>query len=159
MNSILTTNIETITEILDFARNSGVQRIDPAEVLEHLTSQAAPLVSIDAEQVAEYQALGRAAMATPCDFAGCTGFGHEHIVPVSEWTHDADSTFDGGIITVTHSRGSGREHSASIYFEGSGDMTASELRHDADKYEAFPAWLRSMADRLDALASGVQVNR
>jgi hypothetical protein len=31
------------------------------------------------------------------------------------------------------------------------DMTAAELRADADLYEAFPAFLRAQADSLDEL--------
>ena len=101
----------------------------------------------------EIDSLWTAARNTPCKYAECTGDGHEHVLPESDWSHEAvNSSFDGGIVLSSISDRLGT-FTGDISFEGSGEMTAAEFRDAADTYEAFPAWLRSMADRLDALAA------
>lgn len=96
-----------------------------------------------------------AAMATPCAFDGCSGTGHDNASwDPAQWRHEVvDESFDGGIVTADISLFSdGSPLEASIHFDGDGIMTAAEFRAAADDYESFPAWLRSLADRMDALA-------
>ena len=101
----------------------------------------------------ENEKLWTAAQNTPCKYPECTGDGHEYIVPESDWSHEAvNASFDGGIVLGSISDRLGI-FTGDISFEGSGEMTAAEFREAADTYEAFPAWLHTMADRLDALAA------
>jgi len=93
----------------------------------------------------------RIARATPCDFDGCNGVRHEYGTDQSEWSHTVVAEeFDGGIIDVTIT-GTATGFTGDIYFGGNGDMTSDDFRQAATQYEAFPAWLRGHADRLDAL--------
>ncbi|WP_146072855.1 hypothetical protein [Cryobacterium sp. Y62] len=101
----------------------------------------------------EIDSLWTAAQNTPCKYAECTGEGHEYILPESEWSHEAMNTsFDGKIVLGSISDHLGT-FTGYISFEGNGEMTAAEFRDAADTYEAFPEWLRAMADRMDALAA------
>ncbi|TFB46513.1 hypothetical protein [Cryobacterium tagatosivorans] len=102
---------------------------------------------------AENERLAIQARETPCKYIDCTGNGHEFYAPVADWSHEAvNATFDGGIVKASISDCSGR-FEGDIAFEGDGTMTADEFRTAATEYEAFPAWLRSMADRMDALTT------
>lgn len=105
--------------------------------------------------LAEWDRLDEIARNTRCDIDGCTGRDHEDGVAPAEWTHTVvDEKFDNGIIEVSIS-GDASGFIGDICFAGSGEMTAAELRQAADEYEAFPAWLRAHADKLDALNKGV----
>ena len=94
-----------------------------------------------------------AAMATPCTFDGCSGIGHDSSPDPAEWRHEVMAvSFDDGIVQADISAfTNGDPLVGSITFAGDGEMTAAEFRKTADDYEAFPAWLRSLADRMDAL--------
>lgn len=94
----------------------------------------------------------RAAMATPCAFEGCAGIGHDNSPDPAEWRHEVvTEEFDDGIVQADISAfTSGDRVMGAIHFNGDGEMTAAEFRAAADNYEAFPAWLRSLADRMDA---------
>ncbi|TFD25872.1 hypothetical protein [Cryobacterium lyxosi] len=106
----------------------------------------------DASRI-ELERLWTAAQNTPCKYAECTGEGHEHILPESDWSHEAvNDSFDGRTVLGSISDRLGT-FTGDISFEGTGEMTAAEFRAAADTYEAFPAWLRSMADRMDALTA------
>lgn len=97
--------------------------------------------------------VSAAAMATRCTFDGCTGIGHDNSQDPAEWRHEVMAvTFDNDIVQAEISAFSnGDPLEGSISFAGDGVMTAAEFRQAADDYEAFPAWLRSLADRMDAL--------
>ncbi|TFC20064.1 hypothetical protein E3O19_01450 [Cryobacterium algoritolerans] len=97
----------------------------------------------------------QAAMAMPCEFEGCSGVGHDNSPNPAEWRHEVVSeTFDDGIVQADISAfTNGDPVLGAIHFAGDGEMTAAEFRAAADKYEAFPAWLRSLADRMDALSA------
>ena len=93
------------------------------------------------------------AQNTPCGVTGCNGSDHESRIPQAEWIHEVvDENFDGNTIFASLSITKGI---AAGYMDhaGSRDMTADEFRAAADLYESYPAWLRNMADRLDALAA------
>ena len=95
--------------------------------------------------------LQAAARNTPCKYAACDGGGHEYNVPESDWSHEAVSEyFDGRTIFASISIING-EAAGYMEYEATDGMTAAEFRAEADTYEAYPAWLRSMADRMDAL--------
>ena len=92
-----------------------------------------------------------AAESTDCGFPNCSGYGHDGNAPESEWSHNLHSSkFDDGLIAtdvlVRGGTALGEVDLAGYYT----DAPADELRAAADKYEAFPALLRSMADQIDA---------
>ena len=89
---------------------------------------------------------------TPCDIADCNGLQHEAGVPQPEWMHEVTNEgFDGrNVHASVWIAADGKAHGYMDY-EAAGDMTAADFRAEADTYEAFPAWLRSMADRMDVL--------
>lgn len=91
---------------------------------------------------------------TPCEFADCTHRYHDPKEDSSRWRHEIFVAKDfGGVV----------EAAISVYSNGMppvGDicvatdhdlMTAADYRRIADEYEAFPVWLRALADRMDAL--------
>jgi hypothetical protein len=107
------------------------------------------------EKEAEYERAVEAARAFPCGVAGCNGSQHERGVDPSEWMHEVVSTmFDSGAMVASVFTDQGTI-SADLFGAIEGQMTAAEFRVKADEYEAFPAWLRSIADRIDALAGTV----
>ncbi|TFC94038.1 hypothetical protein E3T28_15900 [Cryobacterium sinapicolor] len=91
----------------------------------------------------------------PCEFEGCTRRYHDPLQTRAEWRHEVyvAADFDGGTVEAALSVFSdGRPPVGDIHAGADGDlMTAAEFRKAADNYEAFPAWLRSLADRLDGL--------
>jgi hypothetical protein len=92
-----------------------------------------------------------AAEMTKCDYPKCDGFGHEDCLPEPKWTHNLTAaSFDDGIITgqinVVGGTAEGYVDLAGWY----GEASSAELRTAADKYEAFPEWMRSLADQIDA---------
>ncbi|MDH6237043.1 hypothetical protein [Cryobacterium sp. CG_9.6] len=91
-----------------------------------------------------------AAMAVDCGHDGCDGFSHDALDDPSNWMHSTpDETFDTSTwMMFMHS-----DKSMGFYAcdEGAGELNAAEIRALADKYEAFPEWLRSLAGRLDSL--------
>lgn len=92
-----------------------------------------------------------AAEAAPCGFEGCDGLGHDFVEDPAKWRHEVVAEeWDRGIVQADISVFAGRPPVGSIHFEGDGEMTADEFRQAAEEYEAFPAWLRSLADRMDA---------
>lgn len=104
-----------------------------------------PLSDSDADRaIAEAQ-------NTPCNIANCNGWQHEEGVMPSEWSHEVVSdAFDGGTVSAAAVITKGNV-TGYLDYQACGDMTAADFRAEADTYEAFPAWLRSMADRMDAL--------
>jgi hypothetical protein len=96
------------------------------------------------------QAEERAA-AIDCGFSDCEGNGHESLLPPSEWAHRlGHSSFDPYVDVEFH-KFRAESAIAVLAMHADGEMTAAELRADADLYEAYPAWLRARADELDAL--------
>lgn len=97
---------------------------------------------------------------TPCEFTGCSRVYHDPLVPRTMWRHEVyvPEPFDDGTVDVELSvYTDGRPPIGSIHYGDDADlMTAADYRREADTYEAYPAWLRSMADRLDALDGGTQ---
>ena len=94
---------------------------------------------------------------TKCEFPNCTGDGHEDNVAPSQWLHNlSPDSFDNGLITgdiyIVGGVAMGEVDLAGSYTESPSD----ELRAAADKYEAFPTWLRSLADKIDAHNAAVQ---
>jgi hypothetical protein len=101
---------------------------------------------------AEHDIAAAKAQNTPCGIEGCNGFQHEAALEAADWEHEVVSErFDSGSVKagVFLMRG---EITADISIESSGEMTAAEFRAMADAYEAFPAWLRSIADRMGELS-------
>ncbi|TFC20187.1 hypothetical protein [Cryobacterium sp. MDB2-10] len=94
------------------------------------------------------------AQSTPCGVEGCNGSAHDPCEPDSaKWSHEVvKEEFDGRTVEATI--WSSRDGIVGdIQYEGYGEMTAADFRAEAYKYEAYPAWLRSMADRMDALSA------
>ena len=92
------------------------------------------------------------AQNTPCGIEGCNGWQHEDGVAPSAWTHEVvKEGFDRKNVTASVWIAEDGKANGYIDYEANGDMTAAEFRAEADTYEAFPAWLRSMADRIDTL--------
>jgi hypothetical protein len=107
------------------------------------------------DYLAESNRLQAIAQSTECGYEGCDGTSHVGSDVAEDWQHTVvEDKFNDGSIVATISA---VPNSATRY-EGyldvqwrAGTMTAAELRADADAHEAYPAWLRAMADRLDAL--------
>jgi hypothetical protein len=99
------------------------------------------------------------AMATDCGFPDCEGIGHDAGVQPAEWAHRlGHSSFDKYIDVEFH-KFCDESPIAVLDMHADGEMTAAELRVEADLYEAYPAWLRARADELDAFnASSEEVN-
>lgn len=99
-----------------------------------------------------------AVMAVDCGFPDCEGLGHEVFAQPAEWAHRlGHSSFD--LVDVEFHRFGREAPIALLDMHADGEMTAAELRADADLYEAYPAWLRARADELDALTNNATVNR
>jgi hypothetical protein len=98
-----------------------------------------------------------AAKATDCGFPDCDGGGHEKgLSPTTEWGHRlAHAAFDEAVGVEFYKFGS---ETPIVYLEmeARGEMSAVELRADADLYEAYPAWLRARADELEAFSAAVK---
>jgi hypothetical protein len=91
-----------------------------------------------------------AVMATDCGFPDCEGIGHEVFAPFAEWAHRlGHSAFDGATDIEFHKFGTAAPL-AVLTMETQEEMTATQLRAEADLYEGYPAWLRTRADELDA---------
>ncbi|TFC78148.1 hypothetical protein E3O45_05915 [Cryobacterium sp. TMS1-20-1] len=92
---------------------------------------------------------------TPCEFADCTRRYHDPHDVRTNWRHEVfvAEGFDEDTVQAELSVYSdGRPPIGSIDYMGNGDLqTAADYRREADIFEAFPAWLRSLADRLDRL--------
>ena len=117
------------------------------------TKETILISTVSPTTTSAFEDLDAIARATPCKYADCDGGSHEAVTPPEEWWHEAvTASFDDGIVTasICDMRG---HFEGYIDFEGNGTMTAAEFRTAAIEYEAFPAWLRSMADRLDALST------
>jgi hypothetical protein len=109
-----------------------------------LTANSTPQFDHDA-----YRRAVRAAEATECGISGCDGDGHDDGDP-SDWSHRmGHSEFDGAV-DVEFRKFPGDRTVAVHAMQADGEVTAAELRADADLYEAYPAWLRARADELDA---------
>lgn len=94
------------------------------------------------------------AQNTACGVEGCNGWSHDpNEADSTKWSHEVvKEKFDGSTVEATI--WSSRDGIvADIEYEGYGEMTAADFRAEADNYEAYPAWLRSMADRMDALTA------
>ncbi len=91
------------------------------------------------------------AEATPCVFPECNGDTHDEFEMESRWDHTlTQSEFDNGLIEARATVRAGVV-TADVTLQGFYfDAPSSELREVADRYEAFPAWLRSLADRMDS---------
>jgi hypothetical protein len=93
---------------------------------------------------------------TECGVTGCDGTMHDPAQDQSEWAHRvADEYFDGSSVEVAIWV-EGSTVDASINLRANSTMSADDFRREADIYETYPAWLRSMADRIDALKAGVE---
>ena len=94
---------------------------------------------------------GTAAQLTKCEFPNRAGDGHDEYAPKSDWSHNLHADkFDDGLITA-EVLVIGDAAFAEVYLEGFyTDAPAEELRAAADKYESFPASLRTLADQVDA---------
>lgn len=91
------------------------------------------------------------AQNTLCGVAHCDGSQHESGVSPSAWLHEVVSEkFDGETVSASVTIGNGKIEGFMDY-QANGEMTAADFRTEADNYEAFPAWLRKIADRMDAL--------
>jgi hypothetical protein len=98
-----------------------------------------------------------AARATNCGIPGCEGTGHDVGDP-AEWSHDLSrSSFDTATSVRVIKYGS-ESPVAYLQLAGADEMTAAELRVEADLYEAYPAFLRARADELEALTVNAKVN-
>ena len=93
----------------------------------------------------------RPAEFTECEFPKCSGDGHDENAPKSNWSHNLHADkFDVGLITADVLVTGGAAF-AEVYLDGHyTDAPAEELRAAADRYESFPAWLRTLADQIDA---------
>jgi hypothetical protein len=110
------------------------------------TENNAPAFDVEAHLRADDEA-----MATDCGFTDCEGTGHDAVVPPEKWAHRlGHSEFDTATDIEFYQYGS-KSPIAVLAMQADGEMTAAELRADADLYEAYPAWLRARADELDAL--------
>jgi hypothetical protein len=99
-----------------------------------------------------------AAMATDCGFPDCEGIGHDACTAPEKWGHRlGHSSFDA--VNVEFHRFGSNFPIAVVDMHVDAEMTAAELRADADLYEAYPAWLRARADELDTLTKNATVNR
>lgn len=105
--------------------------------------------------MSDTSAPSRPSWDTPCEFADCTRRYHDPNEARTEWRHEVyvAEGFDGDTVQAELSMYSdGRPPVGSVDYEGNGDLlTAADFRREADIFEAYPAWLRSLADRLDAL--------
>jgi hypothetical protein len=91
-----------------------------------------------------------AAMATDCGFPDCEHIGHDAFAVPAEWAHRlGHSAFDA--VNVEFHKFGNKSPIALVEMNMDAEMTAAEMRADADLYEAYPAWLRARADELDAL--------
>src|SRR5690554_5452916 len=98
----------------------------------------------------QFDKLNRFAQQTPCGITDCDGEMYEGNVEPSDWHHRVlMRKCDNGIIEVEVARKPDGTYEGDIVFGGNGTMTAAELRSAADQYEAFPAWLRAIADDID----------
>ncbi|MEB0265898.1 hypothetical protein [Cryobacterium sp. 10I5] len=103
---------------------------------------------------AAHDAVWADAQNTPCGVEGCNGWTHDpNEADSTKWSHEVvKEIFDGSTVEATI--WSSRDGIVGdIQYEGYGEMTADDFRAEADKYEAYPAWLRSMADRMDTLSA------
>jgi len=102
---------------------------------------------------AEYHRLQAEAANTPCGFENCDGTGHEIHAPAAEWFHRVvNETFDGRVVELDITATPAGVYQADLLLEGTGsDMSAADLRKEADLYDSYPALLRRMADRMDEL--------
>ena len=94
----------------------------------------------------------KAAQSADCGIENCDGDNHDRCDAPENWSHRiVAETFDDRSVLLDISREPDGTHTANISMESDGDVTAAELRHTADQYDAFPAFLRAQADRLDEL--------
>jgi hypothetical protein len=102
---------------------------------------------------AEYHRLKREARDTPCGFENCDGTGHEIHASTDEWFHRVvHEMFDGRVVELDITATPAGVYKADLLIEGEGsDLTAADLRKEADLYDSYPALLRRMADRMDEL--------
>jgi hypothetical protein len=111
------------------------------------TETHAPKADFDA---AAHLRADAAVMAVDCGFPDCKGLGHEMFAQPEEWAHRlGHSSFE--LVNVEFHKFGREAPIALLDMHADGEMTAAELRADADLYEAYPAWLRARADELDAL--------
>jgi hypothetical protein len=109
--------------------------------------------SIHDAALASFDRETAAARNTSCDFANCDGSGHEANVASSQWFHRvASEKFDGRVVEIDITATPQGVHVAGLWIDGTGsDMSAADLRREADLYDSYPTLLRRMADRLDEL--------
>jgi hypothetical protein len=120
-----------------------------ADRLNTLTTNAVYFQDDDLEA---YDNARKTATATDCGYDSCDGTMHDHLATPTEWWHRVVAeTFDGSSVMLDVSREPDGEYVGNISMESDGDVTAAELRATANTYEAFPAFLRAQADRMDAL--------
>lgn len=104
-------------------------------------------------QRAKADAAWATAREASCTVEGCDGEMHDANAPADSWAHSlTDSEFDNGTVKLGLWTTDTKTFTADLNIEGETDaMTAAQLRAEADLYEAYPAFLRAAADKLDAL--------
>ena len=123
-----------------------------ADRLNTLTTNA---VYFQDDALEAYDSAREVAVATDCGLDNCDGTMHDPLAPTAEWWHRVVAeTFDESSVMLDVSRDPEGNCSGNISIEMEGDVSAAELRATADTYEAFPAFLRAQADRLDKLNGG-----
>jgi hypothetical protein len=125
---------------------------EAARLADRLNTLTTNAVYFQDDHLENYDTARKAAIATSCEYANCDGTMHDHLASPAEWWHRVVAeTFDGSSVMLDVSREPEGKYVGNISFESEGDVTASELRATANTYEAFPAFLRAQADRMDAL--------
>lgn len=120
-----------------------------------VTEQTNPGTGVTAEMIAKANRELAEAQATPCDYEGCDGTDHDPCEPPEKWSHTVvQETFDNGIDGLIVAKpGAGFNGYVDFSNRGDDEWSAADFREAAELYEAFPAWLRSIADQIDALNS------
>ena len=99
------------------------------------------------------------AKRTPCAYnaLGCDGDWHEGGEDPDHWMHRlAIEKFDCFRAEVFAQNSRCPKFFCDILTDVDTEMSADDLRKDAEAYASFPAWLKSIADRLDHLNAEVK---
>lgn len=162
-NSTQTENIsfykvEDTVKVVEFIKASGAtggETVTEADILrffESASQQETERIAARDLLIEESKRQNALAQTTPCAYENCDGTGHDRLGTPKDWWHRVVSeTFDEAMVKWDVSRNPDGEYIGNISMESEGDVTSAELRATADTYEAFPAFLRAQADRLDAL--------
>jgi hypothetical protein len=125
---------------------------EAARLADRLNTLTTNAVYFQDDHLERYDTARKTAIATDCEYTNCDGTMHDHLAAPAEWWHwVVAETFDGSSVLLDVSREPDGQYVGNISVESEGDVTAAELRATANTYEAFPAFLRAQADRMDAL--------